>query len=198
MLFSILFILTAISCSEDEMQADGIEPFIQVTLIDTDSLIFFNELKTDVNAVIDTIDGRIAQIDTLENRNDFEEEKDSLNLVKDNLQDSITTLNSFVSNINNGLTILSTINNVVPTVTSKQFHTFPLNSNDTISRFITIIHGQLDTIDIRYDLELQFIENQLRATASNLNVEDQYNTFDTVQLSCTQCISNDAILTVHF
>ncbi len=196
-IFLTLTFLGLISCSEDEMQADGIEPFIQVTFIDTDSLVFFTGLKTDVESSISTIDSRIEGIDSLENRNDFADEKDSLNLVKDNLQDSISSLNSLISDVNSGLTFLSNVNSIVPTVSRREIHTFPLNSNDSVSRFITIIYNHQDTIDIHYNLELQFKENQLRAIASELDV-DRYNTFDSVKLSCDNCISNEAILTVYF
>lgn len=196
----ILLVFTVISCAEDEIELEGIEAFTSVTFIDNDSLVSLNAAKSAKNAQVKTIDARVAEIDAATNKGELLEEKDSLNKVKTELNEEIKTLNTLISNVNNGLAEISSINSIPPNVKSKRLHTFYLNSNDTISSYSIIISRNSDqilgTLDLTYDLEYQYVENRLKAVARGVKVYTQ--SFDSVVVSCKNCLSHDAQLTVYF
>lgn len=197
--FLILFVLTAsalLSCAEDDMQLEGIEPITSVKFVDNDSLVSLNATKSNKNATVTAINARITEIDAAENKGELLEEKDSLNAVRSELNEEIKTLNTLIANVNNGLAELSSINSIPPNVKAKPLHTLYLNSNDTISRYSIIIYNRLDTLDLNYDLEYQFVENQLKAIATGVRVN--YHSYDSVVVSCKNCLSHDAQLTVYF
>ncbi|QSE97036.1 hypothetical protein [Fulvivirga lutea] len=203
LLLATMGFLAFVSCSEEEIQAEGIEPFVTVKFINQDSVKELDTAIAQINADIKVIDDRIAEIDAAENRSELRDEKDSLNDVKSSLNKQKTRLSSIRSRINSGKIILSSLSGTggidqILSADSATQHQFPINSNSTSVRFFTVINGRLDTLDFTYNLSNEFIENQLRAIASNLEVN--YFTFDSVKLVCgdSTCISNEAELTAYF
>ncbi|MEQ8926974.1 MAG: hypothetical protein RLO81_14230 [Fulvivirga sp.] len=203
LLVSTVAMLCLFSCSEEEIQADGIEPFVTVKFINQDSIVALNADISVINADIKDIDERIAEIDKADNRAELRDEKDSLNDVKSSLNKQKTRLSSIRSRINSGKIILASLSGTggtgqILSADSANQHIFPLNSNTSNVRFFTVISGRLDTLDFTYNINNEFIENQLRAIASNLEVN--YFSFDSVKLECrdSTCISNDAELTAYF
>lgn len=193
----VLGVLGMISCGEEEIQEDGIEPFFQITFIDNDSLAILNASVSSFTSQISVIDSTIAVIDAAENKSERLEEKDRLNDEKDSLRTERTSFNRLITDVNNGLTDLNSVNAIPQEIPTRNRHTLPLNSNDTISRFFFILKETVqDTLFLSYDLNLEFRENQLRATATNLDTI--FHSFDSIQFSCTSCTSNEQILTVYF
>lgn len=194
---SIIFLLGIISCGEDEIQEEGIEPFFNITFIDNDSLAFLNGNISSIDGIIASIDERITEIDAAENKGELLDEKDSLNEVKDSLSTERSVFNDLIRDVNSGLTELSSINTIPVEFPTKTEHTFALNSNDTISRYFIVLKKTVqDTLFITYDLNLEFRENTMRAIATELDTP--FHTFDSINFSCTSCSSNEKVLTVYF
>lgn len=191
-----LFALALISCAEEEEELEGIEAITAVKFIDTEKLATLNETKNSKSAEVKVIEARIAEIDADPNKGALLDEKDSLNKVKSTLNEEIKALNTSISNVNNGLTEVSSINSIPPRVKIKALHTLYLNSNDTLSRYLIIINNRLDTLDLVYDQEFQYVENQLKVIARGVRVNSY--SYDTVTVSCKNCLSHDAQLTVYF
>lgn len=193
-----LFIgLSLISCVDDAGQAEGIEPFFNITFIDNDSLAVLRSELNAVDSTISDLDNRITEIDNSDNKDKLLVEKDSLNMVKDSLEKKKTDYNNWVSDVNRGLIELSSVNTVIPEVAVRSQHMLGINSNDTISRYITVLNRQkTDTLDLTYHLDLEFTENQMRAIATQLNAS--FHTFDSLIFSCTTCKSNEIVITVYF
>lgn len=197
LIISILLIsLAVLSCAEEEEGLEGVEAITSVKFIDTEKLDALNETKSSKSAEVVAIEARIAEIDADPNKGALLDEKDSLNKVKSALNEEIKTLNTSISNVNNGLIEVSSINSIPPRVNIKPLHTLYLNSNDTISRYLIIINDRLDTLDLVYDQEFQYVENQLKVIARGVRVNSY--SYDTVTVSCKNCLSHDAQLTVYF
>ena len=196
-----LFTLMLTSCTEEEIELEGIESISSVRFRDNDSLASLNASKSSKSALVKTIEARITAIDADPNKGALLDEKDSLNDEKTKLNEEIKTLNTLISNVNNGLAEIASINNIPPNVKTKKLHTLYLNSNDTISPFSIIIsRGESSPVqaalELTYDLEYQYVENRLKAVASSVRVYSQ--SFDSVTVSCKKCLSHDAQLTVYF
>ncbi|MEQ8477750.1 hypothetical protein [Fulvivirga sp.] len=197
LILSILLISFAVlSCAEEEEELEGIEAITSVKFIDNDSLASLNASKSSKSAMVKTIEARITAIDADPNKGALLDEKDSLNKVKSTLNEEIKTLNTLITNVNSGLAEVSSINSVPPNVKAKKLHTLYLNSNDTISKYSIIIYDRLDTLDLVYEQEFQYVENQLKVISSGVRVN--HHSYDSVTVSCKNCLSHDAQLTVYF
>lgn len=210
LLFLIVAGLGAISCSDEEVQAEGIEPFIEVTFINASSLSKISIEIADIDAQITAINARITEIDAAENKAELLEEKDSLNAEKKVLNEERSELNSTASLITSGRVNLRELrgslsagvieNNPFDSTSVKRF---PLNSGATNARFFTLLtvgdeSFRVDTIDFTYKVVTEYKENQVRAIASQLDTA--FHSFDSLKLKCkdSTCISNEALLTIYF
>lgn len=199
----VLSFLTFISCTDEEIQADGIEPFITLKFINQDSLNKVRAVISANNSRITAIDKRIAAIDTADNRTELQAEKDSLNQVKSVLEDSTTYWVTIRTAISNGKVQVDS----VAGISTGQYILFgnilssyvlPVNSNSNFCSYSISLNTRTDTLDLSYIITTAFIENQLRATATNLDVS--YSSYDSVIVNCkdTICNTNEAELTIYF
>jgi hypothetical protein len=200
---TLLVSLSILSCSEEEVVIERLEPFVTVKFINVDSVNKLKILVSEIDASLKIINARITAIDALEDRTPFIDEKDSLNLVKTEITNEKAELNSIKSSINSGLLNLSVLEGeggeIIYEDDSLKEHTFPLNSNIGAIRYFTTISNNVDTIDFNYNLKTIFIENQVRIEASSLEVV--FHSFDSIKLVCkdtSTCISNDATLIIYF
>jgi hypothetical protein len=200
---TIIISLSIISCSEEEVAIEGLEPFVTVKFINIDSANKLTILISQIDASLKIINARIKEIDALEDRTPFLAEKDSLNLVKTEITNEKASLNSIKSDINNGLINLAILEGeggeTIIEGDSLKEHIFPLNANISAIRYFTTINNDIDTIDFNYNLKTLEIENQVRVEASALEVA--FHSFDSVKLVCkdtSTCISNDATLIIYF
>ena len=194
---SVLILIVSLSaCNEDYVQPENVLPFIKVKFIDTDSAASINADIAAIEAEITTIDARIKEIDAAENKADLLDEKDSLNDVKDELNKDKNELKTSLSDVNKGLATITSFNGQEPLVASKSQHELDLNPNDTISTFEVLIYNELYSFSLDYELEYVYTENELRAIATAAKIFD--HNFTTAEASCTNCRTNDAILTLYF
>ena len=199
----VIAFLGLISCNDEYIQAEGIESFVSLKFINQDSLNNVRSLIAAINDSITTIDSRITAIDTAENRLDLQDEKDSLNDVKSGLEDRKTKWSSVRSTISGGKV---KIDSIVGVGTGKYIifddslssYTVPINSNADNSFFRIYLSTRNDELILSHTIESVFIENQLRAVASNLGVIDA--TYDSILITCadTTCYTNEAELTIYF
>lgn len=199
----VLTFLGLISCNDEYIQADGVESFVTLKFINQDSLNKVRTEITSINSSISTIDKRITAIDTAENRIDLQDEKDSLNDVKSNLEDEKTRLSTIRTTITKGKV---KIDSIVGIGTGKflfyddslNSYTIPINSNNEISAYRIYLSTRDDELTLSHTIESKFIENQLRAVASNLKVSDF--TYDSILIACpdSTCYTNEAEVTIYF
>jgi hypothetical protein len=194
-----------LSCSEEDIQIEDLEPFINVKFLNNRSLATLNVSLANINSQISVITTRITEIDALVDKTPFLTEKDSLNAEKVKLTAEKTAVNKLIDNINKGLVHFTELQaaggtNPIPSKDTIGVHQFPLNSNATKSRFFITIDGIIDTIEFEYKLDTIFVENAIKIRAFMPTVI--FNSFDSVSdISCknsTTCISNDASLTIYF
>ncbi len=211
-IFIFLTAMGIISCVDDNIQPEEVEPYISVKFINNRSLDTLTVSLADIKAKINTITKRITAIDAMTDKTPFLDEKDSLNKVKTSLTAEQTEVNNKISKLKNGYVKLTTLQSVggispISKLDSTGTNEFPLNSNATKSRFITTIRlsdtnleARLDTIEFEYTLDTIFVENAIRISAIWPKVT--YYSFDSVSnILCKDsitCTSNNASLTIYY
>ncbi|MEO1049495.1 MAG: hypothetical protein AAFX87_02670 [Bacteroidota bacterium] len=209
------------SCEENELSIDGIDPFLRVRFFDNDSItlvadsvaIFdlrleeLDSLLGIISAEIDTARDSLNTADSLFYQNLLEQlEAQQTSLEEEESErDSVRTIFTDIqSRLNSGEILLDSLtgDGAALTETFDEVQTeyiFRLNPNADISTFFISIRGNIDTLSLGYERVTQVIERNILVQAQNLDTLD--HSFLKLEINCQDtatCISDETTIRAYY
>ncbi len=191
---------TLMACEDPSIRIDQLDPAIQGTFIDTDSLVVLDEMIDGINDNITLVNDSLAVIDSLEiagDPTDYTEEIDALNSLLDDLQADRTELNTQRNEVSRGNILIDVITATgapkeIIFTESQPTYRLPLDPAGNITQFEIRYNGEIHTALFSYSTDTVFINRTVRILAKNIILGR--TSYDSARFSCDtlECSSINA------
>ena len=196
----LLFTAVLFGCEEPNVRVERLDPAIQASFIDVDSLLTMDAMITGINDEISMVNDSLAVIDSLEiagDPTDYSDLIDELNASKTALQEERTEITNQRSRIAGGTLLIDKITAAgsdKELVFSEPSSTYrlPLNAFASSTELFIQYNGEINRVRFNYNTDTVLVDRTVRILAKELSLSSF--DYDSARLSCDtiECSSVNA------